>query len=226
VEKNAEAESESHRMSEYDDLLRKAVTAFHLPAIETVGLKHFFDIAPKDHSIEEIHRRLPFDGIHIVQPVLKYYNDEGFEFVCTVYVVVGRSAQNAVYYAAKYVLRQIDGDYRETSFDESKKIGTSGVIWRLLSLIDDRQSRYVEQRVSRPVRRAMGVNPNYREYIIVKKRSAKPGALRLSEIVRRHPQLHAVRGHLRHLKNGAVALVRPHARGKGKALQVKDYVIA
>lgn len=90
-----------------------------------------------------------------------------------------------------------------------------------------REIRFEDVPVSRQVRRALGVVPEYREYITITKASVNyRNALRLSDLVKRHPQLHAVRAHFRHLQSGRVTKVRAHSRGQGKVLQPKDYIMA
>jgi hypothetical protein len=86
---------------------------------------------------------------------------------------------------------------------------------------------FIENPTSRQVRRALGVGPEYREYIIVNNRREAAGRpyLTRGELFRRHPYLHAVRGHLRHYKSGRVAYVHPHLRGTGDAVQIKDYIV-
>lgn len=72
----------------------------------------------------------------------------------------------------------------------------------------------------------MGVGPDYREFIMLpREHSARyDGALTQADIIKRMRALHAVRGHLRHYQDGKVVFVKPHLRGKGDAVQVKDYV--
>lgn len=102
----------------------------------------------------------------------------------------------------------------------------------LITFLDDRRNRYIEQPVSRQVRRAEGVSPDYKEFIVIRKPPASlaKGMLRLGEVFRRSPKLHAVRGHLRHYRadrytnaRGKVQFIEPFARGAGDMLQVKDY---
>lgn len=100
------------------------------------------------------------------------------------------------------------------------------VLARFHTYLDARDVRYVEQPATRQVRRSMGVSSDYREYIIIpKERSERYATAHTrAEIIKRLRALHAVRGHLRRYKSGKTVFVRPHSRGTGEALQVKDYV--
>lgn len=100
------------------------------------------------------------------------------------------------------------------------------VLGRFAKYLDDRSARYIEQPTSRQVRRSMGVTSDYREYIIIpKERSERyASAHTRAEIIKRLRALHAVRGHMRRYKSGKTVFVRPHSRGTGDALQVKDYI--
>jgi hypothetical protein len=103
----------------------------------------------------------------------------------------------------------------------------------LLLLLQNRKVRYVETPVTRQVRRASGFNNSYREYIVVNVgdvKASEPNALRLRDIAKLHPALHAVRGHLRTYRadryvnmQGKTQQIAPHVRGTGDVLQVKDY---
>ncbi len=132
------------------------------------------------------------------------------------------------------------GKTRVVGNDEMKSANVvpSSVIELLYRMERVRSHRYVEQTLSRQVRRAEGFAPEYRSYIVIEtpKRKDRPdGGLTLGELMRRHPKLHAVRAHLvqehlRTLRNGEIAVIaaharRAHARGRGGALQVKDYIV-
>jgi hypothetical protein len=101
-------------------------------------------------------------------------------------------------------------------------------VLRLLDALENRANRYIEQPVSRPQRRALGVAPDYREYIIVppERTPRYETAIKRADMQKRLVALHAVRGHLRRLSSGRVVPVRPHTRGNlGTGVQVKDYRI-
>jgi hypothetical protein len=79
-------------------------------------------------------------------------------------------------------------------------------------------------------RRAEGVSRFYRPYIVIEHRKQyerENGILpeTIGRFLRRHPILHAVRGHFRRLRSGRDVFVRPHLRGEGEAVQVKDYIV-
>ena len=95
---------------------------------------------------------------------------------------------------------------------------------RLINVLLDRKNGYVERGASRQVRRAMGLSPYYREYIVVSRRE-NPGCQTIGQVIRRHPRLHAVRGHLRQIRSGRLVSVKAHVRGHGEVFQVKDYVV-
>lgn len=100
----------------------------------------------------------------------------------------------------------------------------------LMEVLSNNSARYVESPVSRQVRRRNGYADGYREYIVIRKPSKeeRKSAMRLTEVFRRHPRLHAVRGHLRHYRTGLVVPIAAHARGGKKGafelLQAKNYV--
>ena len=101
----------------------------------------------------------------------------------------------------------------------------------LMESLSNNSARYIERPVTRQVRRASGFAEGYREYIVIRQPSKeqRTTALRLAAIMRRHPRLHAVRGHLRHYrKTGLVVPVAAHARGGNKdtfeLLQAKNYI--
>lgn len=110
----------------------------------------------------------------------------------------------------------------------------------LINILADSSNRYEEKHVNRQTRRREGFAKGYREYIVIpnSKRVRNPNFLRRADVFRRHPRLHAVRGHLRkqherHYQSGRVSIVSrsrvtAHARGGGpdrKGLfQVKEYI--
>ena len=110
----------------------------------------------------------------------------------------------------------------------------------LISILADSSNRYEEQHVNRQTRRREGFSRDYREYIVIRngKRTRNPNYLRRAEVFRRHPKLHAVRGHLRqaherHLRSGQIVHIEAqrisaYARGGGPdhkgLLRVKDYI--
>ena len=64
------------------------------------------------------------------------------------------------------------------------------------------------------------------DYIIINRTDTRYGdALTLREFTGRQNRLHAVRGHLRRYRSGLIVQIPPHARGKGTALQIKDYIL-
>ena len=104
------------------------------------------------------------------------------------------------------------------------------LLYRLLDYLEDNSTRFVEEKVSRQVRRAeqrTGISATHRRFIIVRKGDRKGYAsddlLTRAAMGRR---LHVVRSHLRHLPSGVVTIVKAHLRGSvGSAVQVPDYLV-
>jgi len=99
---------------------------------------------------------------------------------------------------------------------------------RFYKALYSRQNRFIEESVSRQVRRANKYPANYREYIVIPKEDVRyASAIHAATIVKRMKELHAVRGHLRtNWKTGQKnILVKPHTRGQGEALQAKEYIV-
>jgi len=223
----------------YDELLKRAVTAFYLPIVPNDDPLPV-EIGPTDK--EEYLKKLdavlaiPFPCIRIIRDTRRT-ESELWNHKTWKHVARGRSDT---------ICEVRDDKFAWASRDQYwKKDGTTWVVYTpeqwawdprtiavpktyfaLMEALANRQNRFVEQPPpSRQVRRHLGLQSEYREYIVVRKREAPKEALTLGQIIRRHPILHAVRGHLRHYKGGLVVKVRPHCRGTGTHLQVKDYVL-
>lgn len=125
------------------------------------------------------------------------------------------------------VIKKNLGKFTEQTPHDVIKGDAVHMLRRFCDMLDSREVRYIEEKVSRPVRRAMGVSRDYREYIIIRKHDHHhyyDSALKRTDIIKRLKALHAVRGHMRHLQSGKTVFVKPHMRGKGEALQIKDYI--
>ncbi|GAC1607122.1 MAG: hypothetical protein NVS3B3_09310 [Aquirhabdus sp.] len=143
--------------------------------------------------------------------------------------VVGKSGRVHVVYTPVYE----EGTNKVQTF-----MGVMELVFRLVRLLKERRLRYVEREVSRQVRRAEGLAPEHKGYIIIRPdQPVAPNSIVLSkrDILRRVSKLHAVRAtyrneHLRQYKDGKIvvvsgAKVREHVRGSGTHLQPKDYII-
>ncbi len=115
---------------------------------------------------------------------------------------------------------------------ESRDIMGATVAWSLrhfmwlIHALSSVEYTAVEERVSRPVARATGMPRTTWRIHLRKRGSRTEPSMRqqFAEVVR---AAHAVRGHLRtHHRTGEKSIrVRPHVRGKGDVVQIKDYVL-
>lgn len=237
-------------MKQYDEKLSRAVTAFYLPSFAAMSI----DESPfgrRTNSTDaayklQMHllRAIPFPCIRIIRdgevppdsPLAKAMTEKSrgrlpkhlrSDVVCEMRDgVFSWASKDAILYHDGYrVTKYMPEDWgaygvgvQETALPRS--------YFDLMQALADRQNRYIEQKLTRQARRASGLSPTYCEYVVVRKKEAPiQEAYRWSEIVRRHPMLHAVRAHLRHYKSGLIVKVREHTRGHGELFQVKDYVL-
>ena len=210
---------------QYDKMLRNAMATFYLPDYITPE-----DITKRIEkgSFDEEIKSMPFPCIRIVRK--ESLTDEWVGNWMLADVVCDRDADGSFGWTSKDTLLNINGKRATFYSPEDIPINNKSIPRCYVDLIrslQDRKNAYLEKSVSRPQRRTMGVNSDYREYIVVARKDNKNNSnlLRLSDIFRRHPQLHAVRGHLRHCVSGKVTFVKPHTRGQGELVQPKDYVI-
>jgi hypothetical protein len=218
--------SEQEAQKLYEVGLSQVVTAFQMP-------RHVTDMAGQRYTLSpdlaDLAARMPFANFIIREP-------------WSLINVDGKKGQSLSGVDSIFYIRRPDG----IGFC-GKRVYANGrvqyflpgedgpdddpilMLVRLYRALYERKHRFVEQPVSRQVRRAMGQErgATYREYIVVPKDDVRyasgerPGA-----ILKRLRALHAVRGHVRHLKSGRVAFVKPHIRGKlGTALQPKTYLV-
>jgi hypothetical protein len=148
----------------------------------------------------------------------------------TLYDLPGQRGNRRTFYAPR--------ESKRTTKDgvTSDPFASACTIKRLYDMLYNRRERmgFVEQAVSRQVKRAENRPPEYREFIVVKRDSpvyrmaANP--LTPGQMVKRMKQLHSVMGHQRTFKadrykqaKGKTIFIEPFVRGQGKALQVKDY---
>ena len=226
-------------MTVFDEMLPRAMTAFYLP----LPAKHGEYIHPVPFGTVEFARTLdallaiPFPCIRIVREGEIPPGAPGWHGIsrarsdCVCELVAG----DFFAWGSKEVVKWPDGkiftryspeDWADWRERPAADMHLPVQYIRLMEALGDRKHRFIERdRLTRQQRRAIGVTPEYREYIVINKRDAPAGAHTLSEIVRRHPILHAVRAHLRHYKSGLVTPVRAHARGHGQLFQVKDYKV-
>ena len=210
-------------MSEHlhDVLVREAVAAFYLP--DYAAADDFVPAEAGGNYDDEIAAQ-PFPCIRIVRKTIGVGPERiGWHLLDD---IVCRKAGEEWGWAQHLTIHYPTGERRSAYYPEAGPVTAIAMPKMFLALIEalaDRKNGYIEQAVTRQQRRALGVTNEYREYIVV--RRPNPGCFTIGAIIRRHPQLHAVRGHLRHYKSGRVAVVRPHMRGHGELAQVKDYAI-
>lgn len=231
----------------YDDALKTAVTTFILPEHAVTG-------DPVPINLDEL-RHMPYHSIRIVEPfsftpavaeklirrasvdvTVKQQIRKGLDQ--TVFYLAG----DRVRYAGKISTDQ--GKSISYSDEDGRDLDVVGYDWpihsqgkntsaliilrRLLTLLNDRATRYQEQvPMNRQQRRADGVSAEHKTYLIVRpKDQGYAVATKSTEMLKRLKALHAVRGHMRHLSSGRLVPVRAHTRGSiGTAVQAKDYVI-
>jgi hypothetical protein len=217
----------------YESILPRVVTSFHMEptrSSETTEIEDYGPVAggfapsiPFEH-VRTALESIPFPCIRIVRTVL-FIEDDRENRIDTEVICFGDGekfgwcardrdpASGKVYYSPTGLLPDVDEGIPASYID-------------LIGALSNNSARYIEKPVSRQVRRASGFADGYREYIVIDKptKEQRATAMRLSAVMRRHPRLHAVRGHLRHYKTGLTTFVKPHARGKGDMLQVKTYV--
>lgn len=235
-------------MKRYDELLSRVVTAFYLPSYAVMDIhespyqKRTTWREPEYQKQMDLLRAIPFPCIRIIRDGEPPPNSDlgqalfkktGHRPKRLTSDIVCEVRDGLFWWAGKDSIVCHDGwrqskympeDWDDYGVNAYYELSLPRNYFDLMHLLADRQNRYVENRLSRQVRRAAGVSPTYCEYIIVRKKEAPlQEAYRWSEIVRRHPILHAVRAHLRHYQSGMVVKVRAHSRGHGELFQVKDY---
>lgn len=235
-------------MRRYDQLKRRAVASFVLP--DWLDDDSAFRQAARDASEENqaivreayiratTQEQLPFDCIHIRQRSIEseqvWIQEVCIEARPTLQLAWKDTVRSRVLYgddSARVFYMPEDERLQYGERDEGERRLIQTLLFPLLNLSDlleSRELRYgiVEQEpLTRQQRRAEGASWFYRSYIVVDHRRQHEGALTIGQFMRKHPMLHAVRGHLRHLSSGRTTWVRPHCRGDGELFQVKDYLI-
>jgi len=205
--------------AEFYQSLPSVVTTFHLPT-RTMAMTD----ETRELSYAEVAAmpNLPYPVIRICQDSYQ----SGLLF-CKTEIIAKRLMNVPLFQWSLKTIRQKDGKVAYLSNVSGKHLCLE--IEELLQrLRDSRHHRYLEKVLSRQVRRANDFSADYKEFIVIAtpcKSDVPPGALRLSEMIRRIPQLHAVRSHLRKLPSGNMTTVRSHTRGRGEAAQFKDYIM-
>lgn len=227
-------------MKLFEELLQRAMTAFYMPlpwADPAPGA--IIGEAPDyDEALRQIWT-IPFPCIRIIRESAIPPGAEGWNDCAYVHSDCVCEMDRDFRFASKETLKWPDGFVKIGYVPEDMPycpdpapppgvkvtyIHLPRPYIALMEALNDRQHRFIEgERLTRQARRALGVSPEYREYIVVRKCDKVPGAHTIGELFRRHPMLHAVRAHLRHYKSGLVTQVRAHARGRGEMFQVKDY---
>ena len=220
----------------YDRLLALAMTGFVFNQPPTILYRpDERNLEPEPLPDTEIFERLPFPCIRIrvVNDYSGYSKAKGrFATSHVTDDVVIRSNGKSYEWAARERVVWDDGVISTRHAPEQELQGTTNLVLKVvvnrLELLElETDWRFIEQPMSRPLRRSENLPPEYCEYIVVNRADRSNGIrgkmLTLAKVMRRHPMLHAVRGHLRHLRSGRITFVRSHVRGEGDLVQAKEY---
>lgn len=224
----------------FDTLRPHIVTTFYLEpytaSLEEPELIEHSD--PAYAKLTEWLYALPFPCMRIVRSLVgPYCEAQGWRQLDTDVIITNLVKDNGKTtwaWAVKDTVIHLDGT-RKSNYAPNEAVHwhnqrTNNVpasFIDLMRLLGSRVHRYVERPVSRQIRRAEGFASSYREYIVIRRKDAAEHTgeiLTLGQIIRRHPILHAVRGHIRKYRSGLITTVRPHTRGVGELFQVKDYI--
>jgi hypothetical protein len=212
------------RAYRYEKMLPDVVATFYVPDRDDPDR----DSAVAESVSREVFvnavKSIPFPAIRVIQRELPT-KDMPISILTD---VICQQNGEGILWAARDAILNLNGIRHVFYTPEHTDVKMEGLPRSYVDLIHalaDRSNGFVEQAISRQQRRSLGVSAEYREYIVVRRRGT-PGALTLGSVLRRHPLLHAVRGHVRHYQSGKTVFVRPHSRGKGEMLQVKDYILA
>ena len=216
-------------MTGFEDVLSSVFATFALPD-RNEGRPTWTEDSSKLSAISDLLQQLPFPSIRITEASNTLFGPARVEAIL-------RHHENGllgVFYKRVLPNGRVEYDKMasKAAMDEMGIKPGTNVMWSLvydfaMMLAHPKQVRYIEKSVTRQQRRALGVVPGYREYVIIRREDYRyPEGMTLSQMYRRSPMLHAVRGHLRRLQNGRLIPVRAHARGKGQLFQVKDYEFA
>lgn len=214
----------------FERMLPNCVTSFYLPPVQHVEERQEINPAVDDDEVRRVKLALasiPFPCLRICQTVLNV-NEPPMD--TQVICFNGASPKHTLGTGFGWMSRdhQIGTGltlYTPTGIAPEVDNSLPMSYLNLMEILSNNSARYIKQPVSRQVRRASGFADGYDEYIVIRKptKEQRKSAMRLSEIMRRHPRLHAVRGHLRHYRTGLVVPVAPHVRGVGDMTQAKDY---
>lgn len=234
----------------YDNALPQSVTTFYLPpktlTDETAARDDIWILNDKGKQeyVTKALEAIPFPCIRIVREIIMPSSDDRWRRITTDVIVW--SDGRYFTWAAKDTGYPTDGTGPLAMYSPHNKWGARerNIPMSYIDLIQtlaDSRNRYQEQHVNRQTRRREGFSKDYREYIVIPngKKLRDPNHMTRADIMRRHPRLHAVRGHIRqehdrHYKSGQVrhipaSRVSEHARGGGPKheglLRVKEYIV-
>jgi len=209
----------------------ECLTTFHLPH-KTVMMKEF-------HVPAMALDKMPFDCFAVTEPF-------------TIPAALNKQAKTDVHGVEESVLCRVDKEnllyVSKLRFEDGTVVyqpdaavmntqtfhNIPELFFRFYNLLYSRKFRFVDEPLSRQVRRANKLPAAYREFIVIGREDVRYAkGIPASAMVRRMRTLHFVRGHdrvehLRQYKDGKIIVVSsswipPHARGEGKLTQAKDY---
>ena len=219
----------------FDEGRRTALTTFELPKaeqhLERIGI-----------DTKRIIQRLPFSNFFIREPFTFHGDGAEAGFARGVVVdgveelLVNRIDDTAIALVGHLTWLNHPRGGRVSRFiiwtgDADEDGSSITVLNRLVNTLYERKHRFVDEPISRQVRKSEGRPAQYRSYIVVPRTDVRyVSAQRSSDIMKRMKALHAVRGHARTYRaerfvnvRGTTQWIDPHMRGTGDALQIKDY---
>jgi len=214
----------------FNDGMKAALTTFEMPVdFEGQNLP--------DTNLDAVFDRLPFGNFAIRQPITIISGSHQGRAVETLVVSREEDARiltliSEVRYVSTLIQRATQ--YMPSCDDFTEKEGRLILAGNVAYMVEffaalyGRKHRFVDCPLTRQQLRSEGrQNTGYREYIVVSATDVRyPNAARSSAIMKRFRELHAVRGHARtYTKTGRTIWVKPHLRGKGDLVQVRDYVV-
>ena len=222
----------SGTLSRFHELLPLVKTTFTLPTAITDSE----DIMTSGNETGLVDLYLPFDCFEIREPfkvegsVKDPRTLEGVSSV-VIHEIKDNDGRSMIEIAYELAFSKPGIKYTyypdPSNFVKNREETNHGVLilMQLLLLLDKKGTRYIQEQVSRQVRRHGGRHSDWKSFIVIPKTSYDKSLYERGESLSRIGiRLHSVRGHLRHLSDGRLIFVRPHTRGSiGGAVQVKDY---
>jgi len=221
-------QSEDEAKNLYHTRLPQIITTFNMP-------HHTANLERISVDYRELFNRLPFGDFAIREPFTVNHKDADVTVSGIEHLVVSLGDDNGtptLTLVSHMRFNYPGGNYGSTYVPNDPttpinvQLASASLVLRLYEALYQRTHRFIEEPVSRPVRKSQGLPKAYREYIVIPRTDARyAGAIRGGEISKRLRTLHAVRGHPRTYRTGETIWIKPHLRGSGDLLQQRDYKI-